>query len=121
MQKPALERFDNNISDYNRDKYNAQKKKRNKEEHFTKQIPEKDVENAHYYHQKIIQPANQIKSIQKKDLTKNKKKENIKKTPQQKKYYQPSQKKEESREKKEIPQFDIGKYIDDYLPDDVFE
>ena len=121
MQKPALERFDNNISDYNRDKYNAQKKKRNKEEHFTKQIPEKDVENDHYYHQKIIQPANQIKSVQKKELTKNKKKENIKKTPQQKKYYQPSQKKEESREKKEIPQFDIDKYIDDYLPDDVFD
>lgn len=119
IQKPALERFDNNISDYNIDKYNAQKKKRNQEDHFTKQIPEKDVGNDHYY-QKIIQPANQIKSVQKKDFAKNKKKENLNKTPQ-KKIYQPSQKKNEFKEKKEAHQFDVGKYIDDYLPDDVFD
>ena len=103
IERPQLERipFENKFI-YN--KY----KPMNEDYYYRKQIPEKEVSNhSNKNHKKVVQPVNRINS-QKKENTK----------PRSIRHQsQPSQ----NRRTKEVNPFEMGKYMDDYLPDDVFE
>ena len=103
LERPKLERipFEDKFI-YN--KY----KPMNEDDYYRKQIPEKEVSNhSKQNHKKVVQPVNRINS-QKKESTK----------PRSIRHQsQPSQ----NRKSKEVKPFDMGKYLDDYLPDDVFE
>lgn len=103
IERPKLERipFEDKFI-YN--KY----KPMNEDDYYRKQIPEKEVSNhSKQNHKKVVQPVNRINS-QKKESTK----------PRSIRHQsQPSQ----NRKSKEVKPFDMGKYMDDYLPDDVFE
>ena len=103
IERPKLERipFEDKFI-YN--KY----KPMNEDDYYRKQIPEKEVSNhSKQNHKKVVQPVNRINS-QKKESTK----------PRSIRHQsQPSQ----NRKPKEVKPFDMGKYMDDYLPDDVFE
>ena len=103
IERPQLERipFEDKFI-YN--KY----KPMNEDYYYRKQIPEKEVSNhSNKNHKKVVQPVNRINS-QKKENTK----------PRSIRHQsQPSQ----NRRTKEVNPFEMGKYMDDYLPDDVFE